>query len=42
MRHVPELMVVTGVLVIVTLAFASLLPAIRASRVNIVESLAHV
>ena len=41
-RHVPELMVVTGVLVIVTLAFASLLPAIRASRIKIVESLAHV
>jgi len=41
-RQVPELMVVTGVLIIATLSFASLLPAFRASRVNIVESLAHV
>ncbi len=40
--HVPELMIASSVLVVVTLALASLLPAIRASRLNIVESLTHV
>jgi len=39
--HVPELMIAASVLVVLTLAAASLLPAVRASRLNIVESLAH-
>jgi putative ABC transport system permease protein len=41
-RQVPELTVASGILVIVTLALASILPAVRASRLRIVESLAHV
>ncbi len=40
--HVPALMVAASVLVVLTLAFASILPAIRAARLRIVESLAHV
>jgi putative ABC transport system permease protein len=40
--HVPELMAASAALVVVTLAAAALVPAIRASRLNIVESLAHV
>lgn len=41
-RFVPELMIGAAVLVVVTLAVASLAPAIRASRLRIVEALAHV
>jgi putative ABC transport system permease protein len=40
--HVPALMVASALLVIFTLAAASVVPAIRASRLRIVESLAHV
>ncbi|MGA2325180.1 MAG: FtsX-like permease family protein [Bryobacteraceae bacterium] len=40
--HVPELMYGAALLVVVTLAAASLAPAIRASRLRIVEALAHV
>jgi putative ABC transport system permease protein len=40
--HEPSLMVAAGLLVIVTLALASLMPALRASRLRIVEALAHV
>jgi putative ABC transport system permease protein len=40
--HEPGLMIGAGVLVIVTLALASVMPAIRASRLRIVEALAHV
>ncbi|MBI3665438.1 MAG: ABC transporter permease [Acidobacteria bacterium] len=40
--HVPELMIGASVLVVVTLAAASLVPAFRASRLRIVEALAHV
>jgi putative ABC transport system permease protein len=40
--HVPSLMVGSAVLVIVSLALASILPAIRASRLQIAEALAHV
>ena len=40
--HDPGLMIGASVLVIVTLALASILPALRASRVRIVEALAHV
>ncbi len=41
-QHVPALMVGASIMVIVTLGLASVLPAIRASRVRIVEALAHV
>lgn len=41
-QHVPVLMVGASIMVIVTLGLASVLPAIRASRVRIVEALAHV
>jgi putative ABC transport system permease protein len=41
-RFVPELMIGSAVLVVLTLAAASVLPAVRASRLKIVESLAHV
>ncbi|MGD0012983.1 MAG: FtsX-like permease family protein [Bryobacteraceae bacterium] len=41
-QHVPELMIVVSFLVIATLAVASVMPAIRASRIKIVEALAHV
>jgi len=40
--HVPSLMVGSSVMVIVSLALASILPAIRASRLQIAEALAHV
>jgi len=40
--HVPSLMVGSSILVIVSLALASILPAIRASRLQIAEALAHV
>lgn len=40
--HVPSLMLGSSVMVIVSLALASILPAIRASRLQIAEALAHV
>ncbi len=40
--HVPALMVGSSLLVVVSLALASILPAIRASRLQIAEALAHV
>jgi putative ABC transport system permease protein len=40
--HLPGLMVGSSILVIFSLALASILPAIRASRLQIVEALAHV
>ena len=40
--HVPILMAGSSLLVIVSLALASILPAIRASRLQIAEALAHV
>ena len=40
--HVPSLMVGSSAMVIVSLATASILPAIRASRLQIAEALAHV
>jgi putative ABC transport system permease protein len=40
--HVPELMIGASALVVITLAGAALLPSIRASRLKIVEALAHV
>jgi putative ABC transport system permease protein len=40
--HLPGLMVGSSILVIVSLALASILPAIRASRLQIAEALAHV
>ena len=40
--HVPSLMVGSSVLVVVSLALASILPAVRASRLEIAEALAHV
>jgi putative ABC transport system permease protein len=40
--HVPALMVGSTVMVMVSLALASILPAIRASRLQIAEALAHV
>jgi putative ABC transport system permease protein len=40
--HVPSLMVGSSVLVVVSLALASILPAVRASRLQIAEALAHV
>ncbi len=40
--HVPVLMIGSSVLVILSLALASILPAIRASRLQIAEALAHV
>jgi len=41
-RHVPAQMIGSSLLVIVSLAFASILPAVRASRLQIAEALAHV
>ena len=38
----PALMIASSVLVVVSLALASILPAVRASRLQIVEALAHV
>jgi putative ABC transport system permease protein len=40
--HVPSLMIGSSLLVIVSLVLASILPAIRASRLQIAEALAHV
>jgi ABC-type antimicrobial peptide transport system permease subunit len=40
--HVPSLMIGSSLLVIVSLALASILPAIRASRLRIAEALSHV
>jgi len=40
--HVPSLMIGSSVLVVISLALASILPAIRASRLQIAEALAHV
>ena len=40
--HVPELMVGVSIMIMVSLALASILPAIRASRLPIAEALAHV
>lgn len=41
-QHVPGTMVAASILVIVSLVLASILPAIRASRLRITEALAHV
>lgn len=41
-QHVPGLMIGAALMVVITLAAASVVPAIRASRVRIVEALAHV
>ena len=40
--HVPALMIGSSVLVVISLAVASILPAVRASRLQIAEALAHV
>jgi putative ABC transport system permease protein len=40
--HVPSLMIGSSILVVVSLALAAILPAIRASRLQIAEALAHV
>jgi putative ABC transport system permease protein len=40
--HVPALMIGSSLMVIISLALASILPAIRASRLQIAEALAHV
>ncbi len=40
--HVPSMMIGSSVLVVVSLALASIVPAVRASRLQIVEALAHV
>ena len=40
--HVPSLMIGCSLLVIISLALASILPAIRASRLQIAEALSHV
>ena len=40
--HVPSLMVGSSIMMVVSLALASILPAIRASRIQIAEALAHV
>ena len=40
--HVPALMVGSSIMVVICLALASILPAIRASRLQIAEALAHV
>ncbi len=40
--HVPSLMVGSSLMVIVSLALASIVPAVRASRLQIAEALAHV
>lgn len=40
--HVPVLMIGSSILVVVSLAAASILPAIRASRLQIAEALSHV
>ena len=40
--HVPAMMIGSSILVVVSLALASILPAVRASRLQIAEALAHV
>jgi len=40
--HVPALMISSSILVVISLALASIIPAVRASRLKIVEALAHV
>jgi putative ABC transport system permease protein len=40
--HVPGIMIGASIMVVVSLALASILPAIRASRLQIAEALAHV
>jgi putative ABC transport system permease protein len=40
--HIPALMIASSLIVIISLALASILPAIRASRLQIAEALAHV
>lgn len=40
--HIPALMAVSSIIVIVSLALASIVPAVRASRLQIAEALAHV
>jgi len=40
--HIPALMIVSSIIVVLSLAIASILPAIRASRLQIAEALAHV
>lgn len=40
--HVPSLMIGTSIMIVLSLAFASILPAVRASRLQIAEALAHV
>jgi putative ABC transport system permease protein len=40
--YVPALMIGSSVLVVISLALASILPAVRASRLQIAEALAHV
>ena len=40
--HVPGIMIGSSLLVVVSLALASILPAVRASRLQIAEALAHV
>lgn len=40
--HVPALMIGASVMVVISLALASILPAVRASRLQIAEALAHV
>jgi putative ABC transport system permease protein len=40
--HVPSLMIGSSLLVVISLALASIVPAIRASRLQIAEALAHV
>jgi len=41
-QHVPGIMIGASVLVLVSLVLASILPAVRASRLHITEALAHV
>jgi len=40
--HIPALMIASSLIVVFSLALASILPAIRASRLQIAEALAHV
>jgi putative ABC transport system permease protein len=40
--HVPSLMIGSSLMVIISLALASIVPAVRASRLQIAEALAHV
>jgi ABC-type antimicrobial peptide transport system permease subunit len=40
--HIPALMIASSFIVVFSLALASIFPAIRASRLQIAEALAHV